>query len=122
MNKLKLSLGEKRGLIDMRVYENRTDELLPCLDDMLNRNHIRFSDIGLVIVVNGPGSFTSVRIGVLLANNLKRFYDIPLGEVRYHEDMDLESIFKNSDDYKIGSYIKPFYGKEPNITISKNII
>ena len=37
------------------------------LDKVLNRANISPSDIDKILVVNGPGSFTGVRIGVTIA-------------------------------------------------------
>ncbi len=40
---------------------------LSVIDDMLNRVSISKKDIGRIVCVNGPGSFTGLRIGVTIA-------------------------------------------------------
>ncbi len=44
--------------------------ILPMIDDVLNKSEIEISDIDLIAVSNGPGSFTGLRIGVTTAKGL----------------------------------------------------
>ena len=37
------------------------------IDTMLKQNHLEPNDIDKIIVVNGPGSFTGIRVGVTIA-------------------------------------------------------
>ena len=45
----------------------QSEILLPTIQDMLQEQKLQFSDLGLVIVCNGPGSFTGVRASVSAA-------------------------------------------------------
>lgn len=74
-----------------------------------------------VCVVSGPGSFSSVRTGVLYANLLSRLLRIPLVGVTVEEASDLRalSVKLQATSYKPASYIAPIYDAEPNITVPR---
>ena len=44
--------------------------LLPMAEDMLKNAELRLSDVGLIAVAHGPGSFTGIRIGVATVKGL----------------------------------------------------
>lgn len=44
--------------------------LIPTIDDSLKELNINTKDLSLIIVINGPGSFTGVRLGVTVAKTL----------------------------------------------------
>jgi len=73
-----------------------------------------------ICVVSGPGSFSSIRTGVLIANLLSRVCCLPLYAVHADEAMDLAGL---TDKLRLGklkssSYVAPEYDREPNITIA----
>lgn len=51
--------------------------LLPMIEDMLKNSGLSLSDIELVAVANGPGSFTGLRIGVSTAKGLAWAKSLP---------------------------------------------
>ena len=56
---------------------SRSEELLPNIKTLLAQVDIKPSDIDLVAVSRGPGSFTGIRIGLATALGLARSLDIP---------------------------------------------
>lgn len=73
--------------------------------------------IGAVLMYEGPGSFTGLRIGISTGNVLAYAYNIPVlgsGGEKWLED-GLAKI-KN---YEAGQYVLPLYGSEPHITEPK---
>lgn len=52
--------------------------LLPTFKTLLNNNKISLKDINEIIVVNGPGSFTGIRIGLSVAKTLAYCLNIPI--------------------------------------------
>jgi tRNA threonylcarbamoyladenosine biosynthesis protein TsaB len=54
------------------------EKLLPALDGSLKLAEITRSDVGLLAVSMGPGSFTGLRIGIALAKGLARALGIPI--------------------------------------------
>lgn len=47
--------------------KNLSRYALQKISEMLNNNHIKVDDIDKIMVVNGPGSFTGIRVGVTIA-------------------------------------------------------
>lgn len=54
--------------------EDSTNDLssktLPLIDKALNESNITIDDVNKILLVNGPGSFTGVRVGVTIAKTL----------------------------------------------------
>ena len=53
-------------------------ELMPAIDDVMERAGTRFADLEAVAVGLGPGTFTGLRIGVATARALAKANDLPL--------------------------------------------
>ena len=67
--------------------------LLPLIKDMLKNSELELSDIGLIAVARGPGSFTGIRIGVAAAKGLSWASDIPAVGVSTLEAMAFQLAF-----------------------------
>jgi len=52
--------------------------LIPAIEELLGGQGIRLSEIGCVVVVHGPGSFTGVRVGVGAAKGLAEGAGMPV--------------------------------------------
>ena len=90
MNILALSTTSSSGSIaiykeDHISYINHLDikithseRLLPQIDAGLKNSKIAISDLDLVVIANGPGSFTGVRIGLATAKGICMAHSIPL--------------------------------------------
>lgn len=52
--------------------------LAPMIDSILKENSLTVKDIKNVVAVNGPGSFTGLRIGLSAAKTLACFLNIPI--------------------------------------------
>jgi len=61
---------------------NHAEGLLPLIDEVLQRAGADFSDLSLVGVAVGPGSFTGLRIGISTAKGLVYGSDTPVVGVR----------------------------------------
>lgn len=100
--------------IDIR--EGSRLSLLKEIGDILSLEEIRRSEG--ICVVSGPGSFSAIRGGVLVANLLSRLYHIPLYGVEKSEAMDLSLLRDrlSAGDIVSSAYVSPVYDAEPNIT------
>ncbi len=78
-------------LIDKKVVESNQHSFytVNLLSSMLNDNNISISDIKDFIVINGPGSFTGVRIGVVIAKMFGYTKNVELRALSYLEAMAL---------------------------------
>jgi tRNA A37 threonylcarbamoyladenosine modification protein TsaB len=91
--------------------KRQANELLLNIDKMIKDNNIEWSQIKEIFVNNDGGSFTGLRLGVIVANTLA-----------YAKNIKLSSTTNKSlvvDNIKI---VKPDYDRDPDIGISKKTI
>ena len=67
--------------------KNLSVETVSIVSDMFNEVNIKPEDINKIIVVNGPGSFTGIRIGVTLAKIFAWSRNIPITTITSLEAM-----------------------------------
>ena len=113
-NKTELKLALKNA--DQFIAEknipanfNQAEILLPAIDQLVKNNNKKITDITKIIVANGTGSFTSLRIGIAIANTLAYALKI---EVEDDQGRKIEI-----EDLQI---VEPKYDQEPNISLPKN--
>ena len=69
-----------------------------------------------IVVVRGPGSFTSLRVGISTANALAFALDVPARGVLPGADLQkLDTLFKK----KQNNIVLPEYGQLPHITLGR---
>ena len=61
---------------------------LACVRDVLAAARLTMSDVALVAVCRGPGSFTGLRIGVALAKSIAQALDLPIVGVSSYDVVD----------------------------------
>lgn len=87
--------GEERSLLaelKVHAYQTLTQRLPELVQATLGAAQVSLSDIGLIAVSLGPGSFTSVRVGLAFAKGLSMALDKPIIGVRTMEALALASI------------------------------
>jgi tRNA threonylcarbamoyladenosine biosynthesis protein TsaB len=55
-----------------------TATLIAAVEDLLKRQNLRLREVGCIVVVHGPGSFTGVRVGLSAAKGLAEGAGIPM--------------------------------------------
>ena len=65
----------------LHTKKTHSERLLPMIDFLLQSIDLALKDIDLITVVNGPGSFTGIRIGVTTAKTLAQMLHKPLAAV-----------------------------------------
>lgn len=53
-----------------KISSDMSSKILPIIDDAVKNTNIELNDIDKIFVVNGPGSFTGVRIGVTIGKTI----------------------------------------------------
>jgi tRNA threonylcarbamoyladenosine biosynthesis protein TsaB len=66
------------GELSWHSHYRQTVELAPAIDDLLKRLNLKTDAIAAIGVAVGPGSFTSLRVGLALAKGLAMALHIPL--------------------------------------------
>lgn len=77
---------------------NHSDYTMPMIKDILDNNNITIHDLNEIIVVNGPGSFTGVRLGVTIAKTLAYTLNIPIKTIN---TLQMYALGSNTKDNKI---------------------
>lgn len=113
------SLGQ--GTIKVEETAGRSNAMLPKIAEIFSVEDLQ--QLTGVCVVQGPGSFTAVRTGVLIANLLARMFHKPLVGISADETQDLNSLAASLEAGNLCSvdYIAPQYSAEPNITLKPSV-
>ena len=70
--------GEVISELTKESSKNHSIHTMPMIAEILKTNNLLPSYLNEIIVVNGPGSFTGVRIGVTIAKTLAYTLNIPI--------------------------------------------
>lgn len=78
--KVTLALIEEDKIFEKNAFSNRShsEVVVPLLDDILKEAGCDLAKLDEIVVVNGPGSFTGVRIGVTVAKTIAYSHSIPI--------------------------------------------
>lgn len=68
------------------IENNRTQIVLPLIDQLLKEHNLSPKDLNAIEVNEGPGSFTGVRVGVSIANTLSFALQIPVNGITLKEN------------------------------------
>ncbi len=85
---ISLLKGDKE--LDFRVGDadvSRAEDVLAVIDEILRTNEIDRSELDLIAVSNGPGSYTGIRIGLATALGLKNALNIETAGISVLEAM-----------------------------------
>lgn len=78
--------------------KNHASICMPIINDVLTRNNLDVHNLGELIVVIGPGSFTGVRIGATIGKMLAYTLNIPIKVIT---SLDMYAISNNSNTNKL---------------------
>ncbi len=70
--------GEKEFTKKARSERSHSEIVMPVIDSIFKEANLKPQDIDEIVVVNGPGSFTGVRIGVTIAKTLAYTLNVPI--------------------------------------------
>jgi tRNA threonylcarbamoyladenosine biosynthesis protein TsaB len=78
-----------------------------------------WGEIAGIVVYEGPGSFTGLRIGISVANALAYGLHLPVVATSGHDWQ--QTGLKQLQVKSVGTYVVPQYGSEPHITVPKGV-
>ena len=88
-------------ILDKNIKESErhhSDFIMPMLKELLDRNNLTVHDINEIYVVNGPGSFTGVRLGVTIAKTLAFTLNVPIKTIT---SLEMYAISEDTNEDKI---------------------
>lgn len=107
---------------ELSVVWHGSDKALAFIDSVLRKNKISIPRLSQIIVVRGPGSFTAVRTGLIVANTLAAVLRIPAQGIVTEQQLTLQQVVRAAQKKGVKNrMVKPWYGKSPNITRAKPI-
>lgn len=110
-------------LLKRKVNLLQSEKALFLLDYLLKKYKFKLKDIEKIIVNCGPGSFTSVRLGIVIANTLSYGLKIPvfgIDNIIIDKKGDYLNLVENKNLVK-QEFVKPYYDREPDITKSNKL-
>jgi tRNA threonylcarbamoyladenosine biosynthesis protein TsaB len=112
-------IDEKKIIKKKKVQSERkhSEKLLASIRHILSLSNKALKDVKGVIAVKGPGSFTSLRIGITTANALAFGLNIPVLGIDKIDDLDNIHFQLNKfiSKKRGSSIVIPEYGKQPDI-------
>ena len=114
-----LGLAENNFCIDELVIKTKfrhSEKLIPSIEKLLKRNKIKLEDLSCIGAVKGPGPYTSLKIGLTVANVLSWGLDIPVFGIKKDEFENTkilaEKIYKQvKNNKKFKKIIEPVYDR-----------
>ena len=109
------------------IIKNRhSDVLIPKIQQIFqNKKSIikKLKRVRCIAVIKGPGPFSAVRSGVVVANALSYALNIPVVGVKKRSESyqlrDYINDIKKIKRMRQRQFVHPYYGMEPNITKPK---
>lgn len=103
----------KESIISINDHSTKT---LLAIQELLSKALLQVKDINQIIIVNGPGSWTGIRIGMTIAKILANCLKIPIKTIDY---LLMQAISFESSKEKL-VFLSDKYGKYIGLFNSKN--
>lgn len=75
-----IELNKKKDEIRQNITTQKAQVVLPLIDKLLKKHHLKLAEIDSINVNTGPGSFTGLRVGISIANALSFSLEIPINK------------------------------------------
>lgn len=113
--------GKIFGRAQLQISYHGSEKVLRLVDQLLLQHKLAPSKLHRVVIVRGPGHFTALRTGLVVANTLAWVYGLPLQGVVKKTELTTTD-FQRLAATKIRKNFtpaRPWYGKVPNISKPK---
>jgi tRNA threonylcarbamoyladenosine biosynthesis protein TsaB len=107
-------IGSSVDSLIWQAHKELSVTILEQISNILQRNGFDFQDVSGLIVYQGPGSFTGLRIGITVANTFAYSRQVPIVGAQGPDW--IQSGYSKIGKAEIGQYVMPEYGGEANIT------
>lgn len=91
----KIIIGIDDKKFETSAREEKSQKLLPFIDEILKKQKTSIDKITEVEVNTGPGSFTGLRVGVSVANTLGWALNIPVNGKNIKKDGPVDISYEN---------------------------
>lgn len=109
--------GRQSARLEWQSGRQLAEQLLGQIEDFLNQNHTGLRELTGLAVFRGPGSFTSLRIGIATVNALA--YALAVPNTGAEGESWLAEGIKTLKGQKNPQIITPLYDRGPNVTKPK---
>lgn len=102
-----VAILEDNKVIDEIKLDNgktHSENLMPIIKEILDKNDLTLKDMNLIAVSVGPGSFTGIRIGIATIKPMAEVYNLPVASVTSLETL-ARNIENKEKDFTIISVI-----------------
>ncbi len=82
-------------VVSYEAWQSQSEVMVPELDKLLSKHNVTRNDIKDIVVANGPGSYTGVRIAVTIAKTISACLKVdiyPISSLQVLKDFDKPSI------------------------------
>lgn len=82
-------------VVSYEAWQSQSEVMVPELDKLLSKHNVTRNDIKDIVVANGPGSYTGVRIAVTIAKTISACLKVdiyPVSSLQILKDFDKPSI------------------------------
>lgn len=127
------------GFLIKEAYDGKSSDLIASLVAKFDEIKLKPSDLNLITVLTGPGSFTGLRTVITIAKTLSLELEIPVLPISIFElmglpidlnqdldftDKDMNQILvdyalKHSAEASLAHDLTPFYLREPSVNLPK---
>ena len=117
---LTIALLSNDNLISLKERtsgRSHSENLLPMIDETLTENDILPTDLTEIIVINGPGSFTGIRLGITVAKTLGYTLNIPIKLISALEALAISDSNLTKKIIRINDPKGVYYGMFENNTL-----
>ena len=109
-----------------QIKDNMSSKLIPIIEKAFDQVEFDLKDINKIFIVNGPGSFTGIRVGVTVAKTIAWALNIEIVPISSLELMATTNTNKKyivpMIDARRGNVFGAIYDRELNIIISDQLI
>ena len=117
--------GELKYIYNNQADKDMSSEIIPAINEALNKTNIKPNQITKIFAVNGPGSFTGIRVGLTVAKTMAWALKIPVVPISSLEVIASGTPFDTNlalIDARRGYVYAGEYDKDLNVTMKDTYI